>query len=208
MNLRPRRAEARSPQAGFTLIEVLVVMILMGLITGVLFQALERAYRLKNHFAISLTSVQQSQMTTDWYRQSINSLFPDFSDGSQIFQGKALQLSGLSTHPLNSDAGAPTPITWQLKHRPADGITQLIYTEAQRDTQLMSWRSTSAHFIYLDDQGLTHTSWPPALGKFPQLPTQIQIQSKDKTGDMTLVASIMGQTNAPLRLRDILGTAP
>jgi hypothetical protein len=43
---------------------------------------------------------------------------------------------------------------------------------------------------------------------FTQLPTQIQIQSKDPSGDITLVANIMGQTSAPLRVRDVLGIQP
>lgn len=195
-------------QTGFTLIEVLVVMILMGLITGVLFQALERAYQINERFGISLASVQQGQMATDWYRQSINGLFPDFADGTHLFQGKPQRLSGLSTNPISTESGAPTPITWELKTRPADNITELIYTEGSLQTQLMSWLGTESNFIYLDEKGEPHTSWPPPLGLFPQLPAQIQIQSKYPTANLTLVSHIMGQTSAPLRLRDLLGIAP
>lgn len=143
-------------QTGFTLIEVLVVLILMGLITGVLFQALERAYRLNERFGISLANVQQGQMATDWYRQSINGLFPDFADGAHLFQGKPQRLSGLSTNPISTEAGASTPITWELKTRSVDNITELIHTEGSLQTQIMSWRSTESNFIYLDEKGEPH----------------------------------------------------
>jgi hypothetical protein len=72
----------------------------------------------------------------------------------------------------------------------------------------MSWRSTQVQFVYLDAQGAPHDQWPPALGLFSQLPSQIQIQSKDPSGDITIVASILGQTSAPFRLRDALGVQP
>jgi hypothetical protein len=72
----------------------------------------------------------------------------------------------------------------------------------------MSWRSTQVKFVYVDEMGEPHDQWPPALGLFPQLPSQIQIESKDPSGDITLVANIMGQTSAPLRVRDVLGIQP
>ncbi|HUX23131.1 MAG TPA: type II secretion system protein, partial [Burkholderiales bacterium] len=49
----------RSNQSGFTLIEVLVVLIIVGIISGVLFQALEQAYRLQDRYGTELFRVQQ-----------------------------------------------------------------------------------------------------------------------------------------------------
>ena len=192
-------------QDGFTLIEVLVVMILLALISGVLFQALERAYRLQERFGVTLFNVQQGQMVTDWYRQTVQGLYPDQADGAHIFQGKPEEFSGLSTNPLNEDYGAPTPITWRLRSNASANTTELLYADAQQTTVLMHWNGKSAKFVYLDEQLAPHDTWPPALGLFTQLPTQIQVQIPETIQDLMLVASPMGPTTPALRMRDILG---
>lgn len=201
MSLRPAPRRA----AGFTLIEVLVVMIMLAMIGGVLFQALERAYRLQERFGLTLFNVQQGQMVSDWYRQTVQGLHPDYPDGANVFQGKAQELTGLSTNPLNDDFGMPTPISWKLRTQPENGTTDLVYVDKKQETPVLSWRAKEARFVYLDDRQTPHDTWPPRLGLFPQLPTQIQIQTTDAGESVALVASPMGPTTAPLRIKDLLG---
>jgi prepilin-type N-terminal cleavage/methylation domain-containing protein len=195
-------------QAGFTLIEVLVVMVLLALIGGVLFQALERAYRLQERFGATLFSVQQGQMASDWYRQSVQGLYPDYPDGAGIFKGQPQEFSGLSTNPLNADYGIPTPVTWRLRVEPSNNSTELVYESKGQETSIVNWRGNAARFVYLDDKQVPHDAWPPSLGQFAQLPTQIQIEIPKDTEIFPLVASPMGPTTPPLRMRDILGLSP
>lgn len=190
---------------GFTLIEVLVVMIMVTLISGVALQALERAYRLKERFGLELFNVQQGQMATDWYRQSVNGLYPDYRDGANVFHGGEQEFTGLSTNPLSDDYGIVTPIAWKLHSQPQNGTTGLSYIENNQETFILSWRGNQARFIYLDDTHTAHDRWPPRLGLFPQLPTQIQIQTKDAGENITLIASPMGPTTPPLRIKDLIG---
>lgn len=193
---------------GFTLIEVLVVMIMVALIGSVLFQALEQAYRLKDRFGVELFNVQQGQMATDWYRQSVNGLYPDYADGAHVFKGGELEFSGLSTTPLSEDYGIATAVTWRLRPEPQHGISTLLYVVGKQETAILSWRGKEPRFGYLDDTRAAHDSWPPRLGQFPQLPTQIQIQSRDGADSMVLVATPMGPTAPLLRMRDVLGISP
>lgn len=201
MSLRPvpRRA------AGFTLIEVLVVMIMLAMISGVLFQALERAYRLQERFGQTLFSVQQGQMVADWYRQTVQGLYPDHPDGANVFEGKQQELTGLSTNPLSDDYGMPTPITWKLRSQPESGTMDLVYADKKKETPMMSWRAKEARFVYLDAEQKPHESWPPRLGLFPQLPSQIQIQTEHAGESIRLVASPMGPTSPSLRIKDLVG---
>ena len=203
-----QQAARYSRSSGFTLIEVLVVMTLVALVSGVLFEALERAYRLKERFGVELFNVQQGQMATDWYRQSVNGLYPDYPDGGNVFKGAEQEFSGLSTNPLNADYGMPTAVTWKLQSQPQSGISTLVYVVGKQETAILSWRGKDARFAYFDDTRSAHDEWPPRLGKFPQLPMQIQIQSKDGSESMVLVASPMGPTVPLIRMRDILGIAP
>lgn len=198
---QPTRARA----AGFTLIEVLVVMIMLTLISGILFQALERAYRLQERFGATLFSVQQGQMASDWYRQTVHGLYPDFADGAHIFAGKPQEFAGLSSNPLNADYGIPTPIMWRLRSHTLSDTTDLVYVDKQQETVILSWQGQQAKFSYIDSQNTAHDQWPPSLGLFDQLPSQIQVQTPQDAKSITLIASPMGPTTPPLRLKDILG---
>ncbi len=191
-------------QNGFTLIEVLVVLILFGMIGSILFQALERAYRLQDRFGLELFNVQQGQMATDWYRQTVQGLLPDYPNGKSIFRGTALEFSGLSTNPLSSDTGSPTPISWKVRINPQLGTTELVYVEGQRETTILHWASNGARFLYLDDKLAAHDEWPPPLGIANQLPHQIQLEIAATNESASLiVASPMGPTQALPRLRDL-----
>ncbi len=203
-----RRQSKQAQQAGFTLVEVLVVLILVAMISSVLFQALERAYRLQERFGTELFKVQQGQMAADWYRQTVQGLYPDQPDGKNIFRGQDREFSGLSSNPLGDDYGAPTPITWKLRSNQANGATELVYIEAMRETPVLSWRGKQARFVYLDQQRAPHDGWPPPLGLFTQLPRQIQLEANDGGESIVIVASPMGPTEPLLRSQDFFGGKP
>jgi len=189
-------------QTGFTLIEMLVVLIIVAMVSSVLFQALERAYRLQERFGTELFKVQQGQMTADWYRQSIQGLYPDYADGSHVFQGKYLEFSGLSTNPLSDNYGSPTPITWKLRRNTQTGTTELLYVEVKRETPILEWGSNQVRFIYVDEQHNSYESWPPPLGVATQLPKQIQLEVKEAGEITSIVASPLGPTTTLPRLQD------
>jgi len=182
----------RSNQTGFTLIEVLVVLIIVGMISGVLFQALERAYRLQERFGMELFSAQQGQMAVDWYRQTVQGLYPDYPDGRSIFQGNEREFSGLTSNPLNDEYGAPTPITWKIRNNQRSGTMELVYLEGKQETTILTWRGNEARFIYFDEKQTVYDSWPPPLGLWTQLPKQIQLVAKDAGDSINIVASTMG----------------
>jgi len=194
---------SKSSQGGFTLIEVLVVLIITGLISGILFQALERAYRLQERFGVEIFSAQQGQMAADWYRQTVQGLHPDHADGPHIFRGNEHEFSGLSSNPLSNEYGAPTPITWRIDRDRRSGDTQLIYREGQQETVISSWHGRDARFVYVDEQQTAHDSWPPAFGSPPQLPKQIRLVAHDAGDTLNIVATPMGPATPLLRLQDL-----
>lgn len=185
----------KTNQTGFTLIEVLVVLIIVGMVSGILFQALERAYRLQERFGTELFNVQQGQMAADWYRQTVQGLHPDYPDGRSIFQGKQREFSGLTSNPLSNEFGAPTPITWKMRNNRHDGVTELVYLEGEQETTILTWRGNQARFIYVDEKQISHDNWPPPLGLSTQLPKQIQLVTQDAGDPVNIVAAPMGPTN-------------
>jgi len=194
-------------QAGFTLIEMLVVLIMVVMISAILFQGLELSYRLQDRFGVELFKVQHEQMATDWYRQTVQGLYPDESNGSNIFQGKEKEFSGLSNNPLSAAYGAPTPIIWKIISNQQDGISKLIYIEENRETTVLAWRSNEARFIYFDEKLTPNDSWPPPLGLATQLPKQIQLVIKYPSESSNIVATPMGPIETPIRMQNIFGLA-
>ena len=55
----------RNRSSGFTLLEILVVMILTSMITAILLQGLQQVYRLQVHFGAEMFSSQQGAMRID-----------------------------------------------------------------------------------------------------------------------------------------------
>lgn len=190
-------------QVGFTLIEVLVVLIIVAMISGVLFQVLERAYRLQERFGVELFNVQHGQMAADWYRQSVQGLLPDYPDGRNIFQGKDREFSGLSSNPPSDGYGMPTPITWKIRNNRQNGTMELAYLEGKQETIILAWHSNEARFFYFDEKQTSHDSWPPPLGRSTQLPKQIQLVTKDAGDPVNIIASTMGPTMPAPRPQDM-----
>ena len=198
----------RSNQTGFTLIEVLVVLIIVGMISSTLFQALEQAYRLQDRFGMELFKVQQGQMAADWYRQTVQGLHPDYPDGRNIFHGEDREFSGLTGNPLGDEYGALTPVTWKIRNNQQNSTTELVYIEEKRETPVLTWRGNQARFIYLDEQQAPHDRWPPPLGLSTQLPKQIQLVAMDVGDPINIVASTKGPASVLSRVQDFIGIAP
>ena len=197
------RQSAQGPrQIGFTLIEVLVVLILFSLIGGVLFQALERTYRLEERFGTELFNVQQGQMVTEWYRQTVQGLYPDSPGGHNLVRGTDREYSGLSSNPLSNEYGAPTPISWKIRSNQQTGGTELVYLEGKQISSILAWHGINAKFIYFDEKQTPHERWPPALGLFPQLPSQIQLLVKGSGEHSVIIASPRGPAQSLPRLQD------
>jgi general secretion pathway protein J len=198
----------KSNQTGFTLIEMLVVLIMVAMISGVLFQALERSYSLQRRFGTELFKVQQGQMATEWYRQTVQGLYPDQPSAKDTFRGDATSISGLTTNPLMDAPGAPTPFQWTLIAQPDQVGTKLVYKDRGPQTDVLGWQGLDAKFVYLDDQQIAHGRWPPPLGLFPQLPRQIQLEVITGGERIVIVAAPMGPAEPPPRPQDVFGITP
>lgn len=198
----------KRPSSGFTLIEMLVVLIITALVSGVLFQALERSYNLQRRFGAELFKTQQGQMAVDWYRQSVQGLYPDYPGQPGVFKGDETGLAGLTTTPLSDNFGMPTPFRWSLVEAADKSHTDLVYREGGAETVILSWQGSGAKFSYIDAERVAHERWPPPLGVFPQLPRQVQVEARDSGEPIVIVATPLGPTEPPVRPMDVFNVIP
>ncbi len=195
--------EPISSQRGFTLLEMLVVLVLTGMISTILMQGLHQVFQLQTHFGKELFNTQQGEMYTDWFRQSVNSLMPDYVDGKNRFKGNEREFSGLTLSPLSSAADALTPFTWRLKFSADAGQTQLQYGSSDDAATVLSWKGNSGKFVYIDGTGEAHDVWPPVFGKWPQLPKAIYLDNQNAIEPHLIVAVPKGLENPLPRQRDL-----
>ncbi len=205
-NCPSRQPSPRGRAAGFTLIEVLVVLILVGLISAILMEGMEQTFWVSGHFDSQIHAMQAGAMATDWYRETVEGLQPDFTGEPDVFSGAARQFSGLTTDPLSDQYGAPLAFTISLDYDADRDETRLVYGTGTHATTLMTWPGTAGKFQYEDTQGAVHDAWPPPLGgPWPQLPTAILLHRVDHGGREILVATPMGPTTPLPRVQDLFG---
>jgi prepilin-type N-terminal cleavage/methylation domain-containing protein len=194
---------AKAENQGFTLVEILVVLIITGFIVAILLQALQQVFRLQTHFGHEIFHTQNGAMYADWFRQSINGLMPDNKDGKHKFLGEQKQMRGLTLSPLDVEGGALSPFTWKLEFKAQSGQTGLYYGEGTAREPVLAWAGSNGAFIYVDAENNPHDSWPPFLGKWPQLPRAIYLESGTGEQRRLLVAVPRGPDAPLLRRNDL-----
>ena len=197
------RAHSISGQRGFTLLEMLVVMILTGMITGILMQGLHQVFRLQTHFGREIFDTQQGEMYTEWFRQSVNGLMPDYADGKHKFKGSQREFSGLTLAPLDTANTALLPFSWHLRFDPETGRTQLRYGTGDDAATVLSWPGNSGRFVYFDANNEAHDEWPPFLGMWPQLPQAIYLENQNTEQPRVIVAVPKGLETPLPRRKDL-----
>ena len=193
-------------QRGFTLVEILVVLVIVSLVSGILFQAMGQVMHLQKKFGVELVHSQQGVMLLDWFQQSVEGLMPDYADGKDKFVGSERRFSGLTTNPLAAENGVPTPLAWELAFDPDSGETRLLYGASRGAVPVISWQGNKGKFSYLDAKGEFHEAWPPPLGSWPQLPAAIRVEALRDGEPAMFFAAPLGPSYPPVRILDFFST--
>lgn len=200
-------ASARTCNCGFTILEMLVVLMIVGFITSILFQALSQVYKLQSRFGLQLAESQQGAMYTDWYRQVVQGLQADYPNGKEKFQGSEAEFIGVTTSPLSTNYGAPTKVSLRLQRNIREEMTELLYTANEQKMILSLWPEKKAsRFIYVDATGEQHDTWPPPFGIWPQLPNMILLQRQMDVEPQFIAAVPRGSLEPKVPTVDMIGT--
>lgn len=182
--MRPHR-----PARGFTLMEMLVVLILLGLLLSLVFDALG-VFRIANDRIAARTAEQRtSELGWRWLADSVSGLRaarqpePEFKGGADAF-------SGLSTQPVRGGAGVPAAIDWRLV-QDADG-DWLEYRQGEADPIRLRAPEGLAGFAYFDGERRWHREWPPRLGLQTPLPAAVAFVVAADGGEVLHPVAVLG----------------
>lgn len=195
-------------QQGFTLVEMLVVLLIVGLAGGILFDGAAQVMGMQDRLNGQLERLRGEGLRADWLRQVVQGLQPDYADGKQVFKGSPRGFSGLTTNPLSGSYGALQPFELTLAHDAARDRMLLRYGAGKDAPVILYWPGDRGRLRYLDNRGEAHEDWPPPLGLWPQLPSAIEIEGEQNGTPWLIVAAHFGPVQPIPRPRDVIGIAP
>ena len=105
---------AKSAAAGYTLLEVLITLVIVGLISGLLFEGLGGAARQSLALADKAGRLERVALASDWWRTSTASILPATEGEPNAVNGGATTLTAFVAQPLHARPGSPHTITWTI----------------------------------------------------------------------------------------------
>jgi hypothetical protein len=172
---RQRCGLGRAP--GFTVVELLVVLVIVALIGVVLMTGLERILDIRLRLAAFLDGTDAPTLVADWFRGSVKAMVADAETGRDRFSGTPRSLAGLSLAPLNGTAGVPTRVTWEVDYEAAAGRTYLRYrNEDAAPMTIASWPGDYGGFRYCGADLKCYGTWP-ADKNSTQLPALVRLDA-------------------------------
>lgn len=191
---------------GFTLVEMLVVLLIVGMAGSVLFEGAAQVMNVQARFESQLARLRGEALRADWLRQLVEGLQPDYPDGKGVFKGSPQGFSGLTNNPLSADYGGLAAFALVLKYDQTRNETVLRYGAEKDAPELMRWVGDRGRLRYSDNKGELHDNWPPPTGFWPQLPTAIYVEGWRDGAPWLAVATPYGPTLPPPRPIDLAGT--
>jgi prepilin-type N-terminal cleavage/methylation domain-containing protein len=182
---------------GFTLVEVLVVLVIVALVSGVLLSAFERVLDIRVRLATFLDGVEAPVLVVDWFRSSVGGLLADKAEGRDRFSGNTHGMRGLTLAPLNAAAGVPTRIAWTVTFEAATGRSYLRYSNGEQPAMtIASWPGEYGGLRYCGADLVCRDSWPPDKDT-AQLPALIRLDMIKGTEPWPVLAAPQGNRAAP-----------
>ena len=183
------------PTRGFTLLEILVVLVLVGLVSTLVMEGFSFAINLQGRLKTQIVDNQLRSIQEQWFRQ-VSRAFYEASPSAKntVFTGTQNRIIGMSLVSLSGNVGIPTKTTWLIETT-EDG-QQLAYQSGDiKKTIIATWHTDDLHFQYLGADGEFYQRWPPAEGA-RQLPKGILLSSLSKGGSVWYIS--ISATDPPM----------
>ncbi len=144
---------------GFTLLEVLVVLMLLVLVSGALFEGLSFTLRIRQGILAQIDRQRNDVLQAFWVRSVISGTQPLSPPRTAKFTGHSSAISGTTTGTLGGPPGAPGVYSLELQEK--NNILTLEYAD-QYGTQftLGQWAGADGKFVFID-RFKVFDQWPP-----------------------------------------------
>lgn len=177
-------------QAGFTLLEMIVTLVVVSLIVVVLMQALQQALGLRTRLLRFERETRMATLQEEWFRDSVSAAVVDLPDALGPMQGDAGAFAMVSAAPLQG--AGPVRIGWSLGDD-GHGAQALVYTagagDGARAVRVVAGLQDAA-FSYLGADGRWRGAWKQEAGKPLPLPRMVRLQATTAAGHLLWLVAI------------------
>lgn len=164
---------------GFTLMEVLVVLVLVGLTTSLLFTAIFSAGNIFSRLDSANDYVNKERSAVRWLRSAIGaSLAVNKKDAAHFFVGTETAIEATTMLSVFSYPGKLVRFSVRLEEK--DGGMVLQYAEGLSSFSDFLALGSNAKFEYVNSRGAFFSAWPPEPGLRGLLPSNIVVRSQGK----------------------------
>ncbi len=208
-------------QGGFSLLEVLVVLVIVGFVSAALVQALSQVLSVRTRLGPFIDRSEDTARVGEWYRRVISGVVPAPKDSIYVFRGTSNEIIGLTLSPLTGAVGMPTPFRMVIENESTDLTVLRSYAEGGPALALARWPVTSmkngaARFLFFDGTNWSD-HWPleeitrnnqQSFGIVqredpPQLPKLIRVDLAMGPEEFVLVGAPRGPVSPQPKLSDI-----
>jgi len=198
------RSSARLSQ-GFTLVEVLVVLVLVSMLSVLLIDGISQVLQIQVRLSERGASMQQQSLEQSWFRRVLHGTI---ADKEYPFEIKRDRLSGLTLEPLLGQPGVPTPFALSL--RVSDGAIALQYSESAYDpVDLAVWDAGGATesfaFSVVQNDGNLGDRWPSRASDDEQLPRGVGLRIPHSEGEQWWQVVLPGRREPKLLVTEDMG---
>lgn len=175
---------------GFTLMEVLVVLVITGLLAGLLFTSLDALATGESRLGARASREGATALALAWWTDSAESVV---ADTNVPFDGSPTGFSALAID-TPAESSRQRRLRWRVDGPFED--TLVLEGEGLAPMPLVPG-GTGLRFAYLDAEGRSHDRWPPPLGQFPVLPERIVLLATQPAPSVRAIARVAGPKDPP-----------
>lgn len=191
----------KASTCGFTLLEVIVVLVVSSLISAILMQGLSLVLETQARVSQNIVDNQAKALEYNIIKTPLEALIPDYLDGENIFSGEEKKISGLTLQPLRGVNISPTAFTLSLEYQTQNNSTILIYEETNfGPIELATWKGKEGKFLYLTDTGNWQNSWKITNSRYNQVPKTIGLSTK--VDSIQYIVRVRGPHDRSDRMQD------
>jgi general secretion pathway protein J len=178
-------------EKGFTLLEILIVLVLMALITGLFIDPISRVYDLRSRLRTHIDNLHLNVLAQNWFKSTLSGLYMSKSK----FVGESKKITGITFAPLDDEIGMPTIFEWSLFYDKDNDMTLLQYKGfGEESITTAEWKGEEGSFFYYDPENKEWTDeWQSSSSiqeEDYKLPLYIRLDAKFDQKPWLLLANI------------------
>ncbi len=176
-NKIPRGYLRQEPSQGFTLLEILVVLVLLSMVMTMLMQGLSLIYELRGRILVQIDQQRVILLREHLLSDLISGITPDAPQDDAVFAGDENGFYGLSLQSLQGDVGVPGVVRlWVVSSKQNQQNCLLYQQDAYPEVEMGCWQNRDIRFTFIDEHGVRYDEWPLANSNLPQLPSAVALQ--------------------------------